>query len=176
MTKIVLDTNVLISALIRTGKPRALILEIVEGKAQLILSRDILEEFAKTTANPKIRRYIDLQDTTEFLKIIGSLAKIVRIKSKFKVVNQDPDDDIILRPAYDGKADYIVSGDEHLLTLKTFKGIKIVNIAAMLEILKYEYRQPCARKLRHDRAQLPGVRKGARDKQRSNKPRRLAIF
>jgi predicted nucleic acid-binding protein len=50
-------------------------------------------------------------------------------------VKADPTDDIILRTAYDGKADYIVSGDEHLLALKEFKGIKIVTVSEMLEVL-----------------------------------------
>jgi predicted nucleic acid-binding protein len=61
----------------------------------------------------------------------------VKVKSRFKKVKADPtDDDIILRTAYDGKADYIVSGDEHLLALKEFKGIKIVTVSEMLEVLK----------------------------------------
>jgi predicted nucleic acid-binding protein len=57
------------------------------------------------------------------------------VKSKFKVIPEDPDDDIIVRTAYDGKADYIVSGDRHLLALKEFKGIKILTIDEMLKLL-----------------------------------------
>ena len=45
--------------------------------------------------------------------ILGSLSKIIRIKSKFKIIKQDPDDDMLLRTAYDCRANYLVSGDAH---------------------------------------------------------------
>jgi putative PIN family toxin of toxin-antitoxin system len=136
MLKILLDTNVLISALIKSGKPRELIFELIRKRAQLILSRNILEEFVEVVNDPNIRKYVDEDDMIGFLRAIGSMAKIIRVKSNFKIVKQDPDDDTILRTAYDGKADYIVSGDDHLLAIKRFREIKIVTVSEMLEILK----------------------------------------
>jgi putative PIN family toxin of toxin-antitoxin system len=136
MPRIVLDTNVLISALIKPGKPRALLLEIAKGKFQLVLSRQILDEFARTVADPKISRYVDEEDIMRYMKVIGSAATIVSVKSRFRVVKQDPSDDIILRTAYDGKARYIVTGDEHLLSLKQYKRVKILTISEALEMLK----------------------------------------
>jgi len=62
MIKVVLDTNVLVSALIKNGKPRALLREIVRGNIQLVLSRGILEELAEVSADPKIRRYVQEED------------------------------------------------------------------------------------------------------------------
>jgi len=131
MIKIVLDTNVLISALIKTGKPRILFYEVVKGKAQLIPSMEILDEFARTLGDHEIRKYVYEEEAMKFLRVVGNVAKIVKIRSRFKVVGEDPSDDVILRTAYDGKASYIVSGDEHLLSLKEFKGIKIVTVAEM---------------------------------------------
>lgn len=136
MINIVLDTNVLISALIKSGKPRALVFGLVRKRAQLILSRDILEEFAEVAGDPIIRKYVDEDDVIRFLRAIGSIAKIVRVRSRFKVVKQDPDDDSILRTAYDSRAEYVVSGDEHLLALKEFRGIRIVTVSEMLKLLK----------------------------------------
>jgi len=136
MIKVVLDTNVLISALIRTGKPRTLITEMVKHGTQLILSRGILDEFAETVTDPKIRQYVGEEEAIRFLRVISIIAKVAKVKSRFKVVKQDPSDDMILRTAYDGKADYIVSGDEHLLSLKEFRGIKILTIKEMLDLLK----------------------------------------
>lgn len=63
---------------------------------------------------------------------MGNAATIVQVKYRFKAVKEDPDDDIIVRTAYDGKADYIVSGDRYLLALKEFKGIKILTVDEML--------------------------------------------
>lgn len=133
---IVLDTNVLVSALIKRGKPRELIFKIIEGKAQLFLSKSILEEFVKVAYDPKITKYVGEKDLGEFLKIIGSIAKLVKIRSKFKIVTHDPSDDVVLRTAFDGKVDYIVSGDEHLLSLREFRKIKIVSVSEMLDLLK----------------------------------------
>jgi len=136
--KVVLDTNVLVSALIKAGKPRELMLKIAEEKIQLVLSRGILEEFLEVANDKKVRRYVEEEDIVAFLRVVGSIAKMVRVRSKFKVVKEDPEDDIILRTAYDSKADYIVSGDKHLLSLGEFRGTKIVTVNDMLMILKQE--------------------------------------
>jgi len=134
--KVVLDTNVLVSALIKAGKPRELIFRIIKGKVQLVLSRSILEEFLEVTDDPRIRRYVDEDDIIAFLRVLGSIAKIVRVRSKFKVVKEDPDNDVILRTAKDGRVNYIVSGDRHLLSLGEFRGIKIVTVNEILKLLK----------------------------------------
>jgi putative PIN family toxin of toxin-antitoxin system len=134
--KIALDTNVLVSALIKSGKPRELIFEIVRKKAQMITSEKILEEFIEVTEDLGIRRYVSDGDVIEFLRVIGNLADVIRVRSKFKVVKEDPDDDVVLRTAHDGRAEYIVSGDMHLLSLKKFKGAKIVTVSQMLNILR----------------------------------------
>ena len=132
--KVVLDTNVLISALIKLGKPRELFFRLADEKA-LILSAQILEEFLEIADDPRIKKYVKEQETTAFLNSLRDATKIVKIKSKFKAVNEDPDDDIILRTAYDGKADYIVSGDNHLLSLEVFRGIRILTVDEMFKML-----------------------------------------
>jgi len=138
---VVLDTNVLVSALIKTGKSRELFLKITEGRIQLILSRSILKEFSEVADDPRIRKYVDQDDIIAFLRIVGSVAKIVKVKSRFKVVKEDPDDDAVLRTAFDGKADCIVSGDNHLLSLGAFRGIRILTVDELLTSLKKEKAQ-----------------------------------
>ena len=138
---VVLDTNVLVSALIKTGKPRELFLKITEGRIQLILSRSILKEFSEVADDPRIRKYVGQDDIIAFLRIVGSVAKIVKVKSRFKVVKEDPDDDAVLRTAFDGKADCIVSGNNHLLSLGAFRGIRILTVDELLTSLKKEKAQ-----------------------------------
>lgn len=133
--RIVLDTNVLISSLIKEGKPRQVLTEVIR-KHELVASREILEELATVSNEPKIRKYVEQQDITDFLRDLAMSCQIVRIRSKFKVVKEDPDDDLILRTAYDGKASYIATGDRHLLDMKSFRQVKIIAIDEMLEILK----------------------------------------
>jgi putative PIN family toxin of toxin-antitoxin system len=136
LARLVLDTNVLVSALLKKGKPRELLFKIAGGGAQLILSREILEEFAGVINSPKIRKYVRAKDAMAFLRALGSMATMVEVKSKFKVIREDPSDDIVLRTAHDGKADYIVSGDKHLLSLRKFGEIEIVAVTQMLDLLK----------------------------------------
>jgi hypothetical protein len=67
---------------------------------------------------------------------IMQISEIVVSESKFEVIEEDPDDDIVLNVAYDSRADYIVSGDKHLLKLREFKGTKIVSVKGILTILQ----------------------------------------
>jgi putative PIN family toxin of toxin-antitoxin system len=135
--KVVLDTNILGSALIKAGKPRNLFNKLVKDK-QLVLSREILKEFLEVIENPKIAKYTSEKDLAIFLKTLKSAARIVQVKSKFKAVKEDPDDDTIIRAAYDSKSNYIVSGDKHLLSLGEYREIRIVNVDEMLRLLKDE--------------------------------------
>jgi uncharacterized protein len=132
--KIVLDTNVLISALIRDGKPRLLLSEILR-RQELVISREILEEVAIVAAEERTKRYVGRRDTAGFPRDISSTARIARVRSRFSAVKEDPDDDIILRTAFDGKKRYIVSGDTHLLDMRNFHRIRIIAVEEMMEIL-----------------------------------------
>jgi len=60
----------------------------------------------------------------------------VKIKSKFKIINEYPDDDTILKTAYCSKAEYMVTEDKYLLPLQEFKGIRTVTVDEMLKIPK----------------------------------------
>jgi putative PIN family toxin of toxin-antitoxin system len=138
---VVFDTNVLVSALITTGKPRLLFRKVVDGQIQLILSKNILTEFSEVADDPRIRKYADQDDIVAFLRIIDKVVTITKVKSCFKTIQEDPDDDIVLRTAFDGKADVIVSGDKHLLSLGVFRGIRILTVDEMLTLLKEEKAQ-----------------------------------
>lgn len=101
----------------------------------MVLSKEILEEFIEVTDDPRIREYIGEGDKLAFLRVVGSIANLVKVKSRFKVVKEDPDGDMVLSTAHDGKAEYVVSGDKHLLSLKKFRKSKIVTVAQMLDLL-----------------------------------------
>ena len=132
MVRAVLDTNVLVSALIHGGKPRKLILELL-NRHTAILSRQMLAELADVAGRDKF--HVTGSQIERFLSIMVKLAKIVPDNALFKEVASDPDDDVVLNAAYTGKADYIVTGDKHLLTLNNFRKTKIVTVNQMLEIL-----------------------------------------
>jgi len=83
----------------------------------------------------RVAKYTSEQDVTIFLNTLGNAVRMVQAKSRFKAVNEDPDDDIIVRAAYDAKADYVVSGDKHLFALKEFEGIRILTVDEMPNVL-----------------------------------------
>src|SRR5208337_151456 len=67
----------------------------------LITSKEILKEFSEVADDPRIRKYVDQQDIIAFLKIIDTAAKIIKVKSQFRAIKEDPDDDVVLRTAFD---------------------------------------------------------------------------
>ncbi len=133
MVRVVVDTNVLVSALIGRGKPRRLVLKLLE-KHSMVLSRPMLAELADVLSREKFREVRSSQ-VDKFLAGLVHKSMIVTMRPRFKVVAADPNDDIVLNTAYSGKADYIVTGDKHLLALKEFKGVEIVKVIQMLEII-----------------------------------------
>ncbi|MDG6898104.1 MAG: putative toxin-antitoxin system toxin component, PIN family [Nitrososphaerota archaeon] len=128
--RIVLDTNVLVSAFVSKRGPSANILDTISTLEEitLVLSEEILEEFGDVMAREEVRERFGYTtaEIKGFTGAIRSVAEIVNMKSNFKVV-EDPKDDIVLNAAYDGKAAYIVSGDRHLQDVKKFRGIRIVS-------------------------------------------------
>ncbi len=133
MVRVVPDTNVLVSALVGRGKPKRLVLRLLEGHI-VVSSRQMLAELADVLSREKFREVRSSQ-VDKYLSNLVRWYKLVKTRLRFKVVAEDPDDDLVLNTAYGGKADYIVTGDKHLLALEEFKGIKIVTVNEMLQVL-----------------------------------------
>src|SRR5208282_6901190 len=106
--RIVLDTNVLISALITDGRSRELVKALLQGDNTVLLSEPILDEFLRVSSEDRLTKYVEDEEVTQFLGALLSRGIFVRIRSRFKVLNSP--DDMILRTAVDGDADSIVSG------------------------------------------------------------------
>jgi putative PIN family toxin of toxin-antitoxin system len=127
---VVLDTNVYISAVLFGGKPEEIIKRSREGELNLVISEAILKEIAEI-----LRRKFNWQNwqISETLDEIRGLAILVVPRKVISVIKEDAADNLILECALEGKADYIVSGDEHhLLPLKEYQGVKILSSAAFL--------------------------------------------
>jgi putative PIN family toxin of toxin-antitoxin system len=137
--KITLDTNVLVSAFIsKQGQPAALLdIILTFPKIELVLSDPILAEFKDVLSRPEVKERFKYSKRKigEFVDAIRNVSTIVELRSDFRVVVDDPKDDVIINTAYDGKVDFVVSGDTQLLKLKGFRGIRIVKPRAMLDIM-----------------------------------------
>ena len=116
--RVVLDTNVLISALGWEGRPREIFKKILNKKFELILSTKQLEEIRRVMNYPRFN-FNEKQKLT-FLNILYDISTIVEIPGQLKIIKADSDDNIILETALEGSADFIISGDEHLIKLKEY--------------------------------------------------------
>ncbi len=139
MLKAVLDTNVLVSGLISpNGTPARLIGAWREKKFELVISPAILEELAEVLQRDKIRRYYEHTDKDLARKYVAGLrrfAALVPGKAQFQGVCADPDDDKFIAAALEAGADYIVSGNDHLLDLKEHQGVRILKPGEFLALL-----------------------------------------
>ncbi len=131
MLKVTADTNILISATITKGNEFELLKLAKLRKIELILSPHILKEFIEVISRSKFGFSQD-QIVNSFKQII-SISTIVMPSSKINAIKDDPDDNRILECAEAGKADYIISGDDHLLNLKKYKDIEIVQTKFILD-------------------------------------------
>lgn len=135
--RIVVDTNILVSATFWTGIPFRIIECAEENLFELLLSKAIIDEFIEVLNYKEIQekvrgRHLEMTHTIE--KLI-SIASIVEPREKIKAVKDDPDDDKVIECAVEGKADYIVSRDKHLLRLKEFRGIKIASPEEFVKLI-----------------------------------------
>ena len=141
----VLDTNVAISAAINEdGTPAAVIRSWDAGSFTWVVSEALLEELGRTFNSPRVRRYLawSQSQVDDFLVRVRRIAAVVSPATEIRRITADPPDNRVLEAAVEGRADYIVSGDRHLLDLKRHEGIDIVTPAQFLAILTTEAANP----------------------------------
>jgi len=133
--RVVLDTNILISAFVFPGgNPEAVYRLALEGRIELVTSPALLAEFARVLVDK-----FGWEDarTEEAVAHAARVAMIVRPTDRIAEIEADPDDDRVLEAAFDGEAEWIVSGDRHLLDLKRWRGIRVVRAAAFLDEVEH---------------------------------------
>jgi len=133
--KIVIDTNVFISAVLFRGPTSRLVSLWQKDAVSVLMSSAVLKEYAKALAYPKFKL-----SKTEIRGIVEQellpYVYPVKVKRSLHIITEDPSDNKFLELAETGKADYILSGDKHLLDLKDFHGIKIITPAEFFAFFK----------------------------------------
>lgn len=139
MLRAVLDCNVYISAILRPdGPPGEIIKRFLEASAfELVLSPAIRDEVLGALKYRKVRKSIKREvDSGLWFEDILLLAKLVAADYRVTGVGEDPDDDIYLAAAIEGRCSYIVSGDPDLLSLEQHEGIRIVTPRVFVTLLE----------------------------------------
>jgi uncharacterized protein len=138
MIRVVLDTNVLVSAhLTRNSNAEKILSLAASGIIEIYLSPLILRELEATLLSPKlmkihkdtpkqVRNSIDLLE--EFVIISPGTIEVDAVKA-------DPDDNKIIACAVEARAQFIISGDHHLIDLGTYENIRIVNPDLFLKLI-----------------------------------------
>jgi len=131
--RVILDTNVLISAILFGGKPRRILEKAIRGEIRLCLSEPMLEELKGVLQRSKF------DYSPEMIQIIltelMSISDFVNPSETINIVAEDPEDNRILECAVAANADYVITGDSHLLKLNKYLNIDILNVAVFLEKL-----------------------------------------
>ena len=129
MTRVVLDTNVLVSGLGWSGPPAAIVDAVTSGELTLLSSPALLTELRRVLGYPKLAKVF--AHPNAIANLVETASVQVLTSTQLQLVDDDSDNRV-LEAALDGGADYIVSGDDDLLKLGSFRDIPIVTPAAFL--------------------------------------------
>jgi uncharacterized protein len=129
--RVVLDTNVYISAAILGRVCEEIVQTCRFSDLQVFISKDIIDEIGDKLSC----KFLWQDDQVNvFLESIMEFCQIVKVNEKITYIEDDPDDDKILECAVSADCDFIISGDKHLLKLRSYREIKILNPADFLLI------------------------------------------
>jgi putative PIN family toxin of toxin-antitoxin system len=131
----VLDTNVVVSALLWKGAPRRLLRAAAVAHVELFTSDPLLAELADVLSRSKLKRHIAGLGVspTELFSTYARQVEIVQPTDLPRLV-PDPDDDVVIGTALAAKADFIVTGDRTLLAVGKYEGVRIITVSEALSL------------------------------------------
>ena len=137
--KVVLDANIYVSSLINTqGNPKQIVAQWEQGRFDVLVSASIIDEIGRVLRYPRIvkRHRQDERSIQRFLELLSSQAVMVEPTVILDVIKEDQSDNRYLECAIEGKAQFIISGDKHLLEMGEYRGIVILPPAAFMTLLE----------------------------------------
>ena len=134
--RLVLDTNVVASAVLWGGLPRLLLQAGREKRVELFTSAALLAEFTDILGRRKFEKKIAASTLTvdQLVDRYAALAALVRPMPTPRIA-PDPDDDVVIGTALAAKADLVVTGDKPLLSVVEYQGVRIVGVRQALQII-----------------------------------------
>jgi putative PIN family toxin of toxin-antitoxin system len=133
-TRVVIDTNILVSRLLLRKSIPAQVVDKVLDSSKIVFSDSSFNELKEVLTRSKFDKYVSIENRLKFINILKTLAIIIEVKQNISYC-RDPKDDKILEAAVNGHAQYIITGDEDLLILKSFKNTQIISPKKYLDTL-----------------------------------------
>ncbi|MBL1208874.1 MAG: putative toxin-antitoxin system toxin component, PIN family [Geminocystis sp. GBBB08] len=132
--RIVIDTNVIVSALIFSQSTTMQVFREAKEKGVLLISSEILSELIDVLSRQKFDRYLSRDIREDFLAGLSVEAEIIEITEKIEIC-RDSNDNKFLELAVNGNATHIITGDKDLLELHPFQGIPILTPRQFLQFI-----------------------------------------
>ena len=129
--RFVIDTNVLVSSILIKKSSSDLVLKKARSLGNLLFSEATFQELQTTLSRSKFDRYVSLQVRSEFIFRLRLESELVEIVERVDLC-RDEKDNKFLEVAINGKADYLITGDNDLLVLRPFQDIKIMTVNEFL--------------------------------------------
>lgn len=137
MNKIVIDTNVIISAILFNKSAPSKAVNLANKLGQILLSDTIFQEMENTLSRPKFDRYLSWDSRRQILSQLLLESELVEITETITIC-RDPKDNKFLELAVSGKANFIITGDQDLLVLNPFQGIEIITVNEFLTRVNFD--------------------------------------
>ena len=132
--RLVLDANIFISSFFWGGNPRNVLERVIEGIDELFITKEILDEIEEVMERPKF--HADKEEIDYFISSIEEIGNRIIPKMQIKNGSRDKTDNKYIECGMAANADYIISGDIHLLALREYEKIKIITARNYLETVK----------------------------------------
>lgn len=136
--KVVLDVNVWVSALLWGGKPAEIVKAAEDGKVAIVASEEIVGEISQVLNYPKLRKVYQAAGLRhkDLVEAVLKVVKFVEVSKRVSVVVEHPADDKFIECALAANADYIVSGDRHLLKIGGYQRTRVLSVSEFLGIIE----------------------------------------
>lgn len=137
--RVVVDTNILVSGFIsKSGPPYKIVSKLRENVFELVVIDKLWLEYEEVLSRPKLKKWLNVskEAVAAILRRIQRGAIMVTLSTNLPIEIRDPKDKKVLAAALDGKADYLVTGDEDLLTLKENPKLGNLKIVTASEFAK----------------------------------------
>ena len=131
--RVVVDTNILVSFVIRPNRDFERLFDYLAGHADTLISEETIAELFAVLSREKFRKYIPQDSAIDYVEWYAGISQSIAV-TEHVVACRDPKDDKFLSLAVAGKADCVIAGDSDLLDMVAYKGIPIYRAAEFLKL------------------------------------------